>query len=159
MIIVILVIIIGTNNWEEEIVAMKAMLEKRANKSEEKEVYTKLQKEKITKLTRKLEKLSTRSVTNDSNSEEEAKASVHNEDSNEEVHSKKGSKLKDDGSPGLIIIEQIQNLISNTVKAQLGGVPTKPTYTPSLTPRGLMHFSCLAAINLQNFSSLMEMAT
>jgi len=44
------------------------------------------------------------------------------ETSNEEVHSKKG-KLKNDCFPGLMIVEQIQDLIANTIKVQLGGFP------------------------------------
>ena len=47
---------LGTNNLEEEMAAMKAMLEWLIKESEEKEARIKLQEEKITRLTRKLEK-------------------------------------------------------------------------------------------------------
>jgi len=50
------VMTIGTSNLEEEMVAMKAMLERLVKKSEEKEARIKLQEEKIARLTRKLEK-------------------------------------------------------------------------------------------------------
>jgi len=46
---------------------------------------------------------------------------VQSEASNEEVHSKKGGKLKNGRSPSLMNIEQIQDLIANVVKVQLGG--------------------------------------
>jgi len=45
---------IGTNNLEEEIAPMKAMLEQLVKESEEKEVRIELQEEK--RLTKKLEK-------------------------------------------------------------------------------------------------------
>jgi len=48
------VMTIGTNNLEEEMVAMKAMLEQIVKESEEKEAHIKLQEEKIARLTRKL---------------------------------------------------------------------------------------------------------
>jgi len=53
---------IGTNNLEEEMVAMNAMLERLVKESEEKEARVKLQEEKITRLTRKLEKQLTQSI-------------------------------------------------------------------------------------------------
>jgi len=50
------VMTIGTDDLEEEMAAMKAMLKRLVNESEEKVVRIKLQEEKIVKLTRKLEK-------------------------------------------------------------------------------------------------------
>jgi len=44
------------------------------------------------------------------------KVSVKSEASNEEVHSKKGSQLKSNESPCPMTIEQIQDLIGNTVE-------------------------------------------
>jgi len=38
----------------------------------------------------------------------------------EEVHLKKGGQLKNNRFPGSMTVEQIQNLIANAVKAQLG---------------------------------------
>jgi len=67
------------------------------------------------------------------------KTSIHSEASDEVVHSKKGNKDKNDGSPSLMTVEHIQDLIANTIKVQLGGVPVKPTYIPNLTPRELTH--------------------
>jgi len=49
---------ICTNNWEEEIVAMKAMLEKLVKENEKEEACIKLQEEKIATLTKELEKRS-----------------------------------------------------------------------------------------------------
>jgi len=51
-----LVIIISTNNLEEEMAARKAMLERLIKESEEKEAHIKLQEEKIARLTKLLEK-------------------------------------------------------------------------------------------------------
>jgi len=47
---------IGTNNFEEEMAAMKAMLEQFVKESEEKDVHIKSQEKRIARLTRKLEK-------------------------------------------------------------------------------------------------------
>jgi len=58
-------------------------------------------------LTRKLEKRPARSLAKSSESEDEEKASVQSEASDEEVHSKKGGKLKNGGSPSLITIKKI----------------------------------------------------
>jgi len=55
-IVVMPVMTIRTNNLEEEMAAMKAMLEWLLKDSEEKEARTNLQEEKITRLTKKLEK-------------------------------------------------------------------------------------------------------
>ena len=52
--VVMLVMTIGTNNLEEEMAAMKAMLERLVKDSEEKEAHIKLQEEKIARLTRNL---------------------------------------------------------------------------------------------------------
>jgi len=52
--VVMPVMTIGTNNLEEEMVSMKAMLEQIVKESEEKEAHIKLQEEKIARLTRKL---------------------------------------------------------------------------------------------------------
>jgi len=48
--------IIGTNNLKEEMDAMKGMLERLVNKSEEKETCIKLQEKKIIRLTKNLKK-------------------------------------------------------------------------------------------------------
>ena len=103
------VMTIGTNKLEEETAAIKAMLERLLKESEEKKARIKLQKEKIARLTRKLEKRPARSLAKSSKSEEEERASVQIETSKEEVHSKKGGKLKNDGSPSLMIVKQIQD--------------------------------------------------
>jgi len=70
------VMTIGTNNLKEEMAAMKAMLERLIKESEEKEARIKVQEEKSTILTRKLEKRPARSLAKSSKSEEEERASV-----------------------------------------------------------------------------------
>jgi len=74
---------------------MASMLQKLTEESEEKEARIKLHEDKISKLTRKLEKWLTRSVIKDLKSEQELKSS-NSEASDEEVRSKKGDKLKND---------------------------------------------------------------
>ena len=90
--VVIPVITIETNNLKEE---MASMLQKLTEESEEKEARIKLHEDKISKLTRKLEKWLTQSVIKDLKSEQELKSS-NSEASDEEVRSKKGDKLKND---------------------------------------------------------------
>ena len=46
---------------------------------------------------------------------------IYNEASNNEKHPKKGFKPKNDKSFGLMTVVQIQDLIANAVKAQIGG--------------------------------------
>ena len=84
---------------------------------------------------------------------------IHSEASDNEKQSQKGGKLKNDKSFRSMTIEQIQDLIANTVKAQLGEVRIELTYTPILTSRGLMRSACFVVINLLNSTNLMEKAT
>ena len=97
--------------------AIKPMLEWLVKESEEKEAHIKLQEETIIGMTRKLEKRLSRSFVKSSESEEEDRASVESEVSDEEDHSKKGGKLMNGESSSLMIIDQIQDLIANAVKA------------------------------------------
>ena len=57
----------------------------------------------------------------DSESEDQGKASIYSEASDEKVHSKKGSKFKNNWSLVLMTVEQIKDLIVSTVMVQLGG--------------------------------------
>jgi len=68
--------------------SMKSMLELIVKESEKKEAHIKLQEEKITRLTIKLEKRPTRSLAKSSETEVEERAFVQSEASDEEVHSK-----------------------------------------------------------------------
>ena len=90
---------IGINNFEEEMVVVKAMLERLIKESEKKETHIKLQEEKIAKLTRKLEKRPARSLAKSSESEVEERASIQSEASDEEVCFKKGVYLRMAGVP------------------------------------------------------------
>jgi len=150
---------IGTNNLEEEMAAMKAMLEWLVKENEENEACIKLHEEKIDRLTRKLEKRPAWSLEKSSESEEEGKTFVQSKTFDEEVHSKKGNKLKNDGSPNLMTVEQIEDLIANVVKAQLGGAVHKThLYTNPYTKK-VDALICLVATNLQNSSNLTRRAT
>ena len=101
------IITISLNNIEEEMAAIKAMLEKLVKESEEKEVRLKLQEEKIARLSRKLERRPARFLIKSSESEDKERISVESEASNEEVQSKKGGKLKNGRCPSSITVEQI----------------------------------------------------
>jgi len=102
----------------------------------------KLEEEKIARLTRKREQRPARSLAKSFKSEEEKKTSLQIEASDEEVHLKKGGKLKNGESPSLMTIETIQDLITNAIKAQLRGGGCRLTCTSSLTLRGLMGSTC-----------------
>jgi len=104
------------------------MLERLVKENEEKEVRIKLHKEKIARSPRKLERRPARSIAKSSESEEEERTPVQSETSDEEVHSKKCSKLKNGRSSSLLIIEQIQYLIANAVTQSLAEVRIKPLH-------------------------------
>jgi len=88
------------------------------------------------RLTRKLEKQSARSLAKSSEGEAEERVFIQSEAFDGEVHSKEGDKLKHGGSPSFMIIEQIQDLIANAFKAQLGGGVRKiHLYTKPYTKR------------------------
>ena len=96
---------------------MKTTLEKLTRESEEKESCIKLQEEKVAKLPKKLEKRSTQSSTKDSKSEDSGKVFVHTEPSGNGKQPNKSNTPKNVKSSGSMTIEQIQDLISNAVKA------------------------------------------
>ena len=97
---------IGANNLEEDMVAMKVMLEWLVKENEEREARSKWCEEKIARLTRKLEKQPARSLVKSLESEEEERASVQSEAFDEEVYSKKVDKLNG-GFSSLLTVEQI----------------------------------------------------
>jgi len=71
----------GTNSWEKEMAAMKAILEKLVKETEQKEVCIKMYEEKIFMLTKKLEKRPVWSSIKNSGSEDDEKASIQSETS------------------------------------------------------------------------------
>jgi len=60
------------------------------------------------------------SFTQNSKSKDEEKVSTLSS-FDEDVHSKKGGQLKNNRSPTLMTVQQIQDLVANAIKAQLGG--------------------------------------
>ena len=87
-------------------------------------------------LTRKLEKRPAWLLAKSSQSEEEERAPIQSEASDEEVNSKKGTKLKIGGSPSLMTVRQIQELIANTVMVWLGrGAHKTHLYAKPFTKR------------------------
>jgi len=99
------VMTIGTNNLEEEMATMKAMLERLVREGDENKVRIKLQEEKITRLTIKLKKLPAQYLAKSSETEEEEEVSVQSEAFDEEVHSKKAGKPKNCRSSSLLTAE------------------------------------------------------
>jgi len=108
---------IGPTTLEEEMTNMKAILGKLTRENEEKEARIKLQVEKITKLTRELEKQPAQSSTKDSESEDSEKVSIHTEAFDSEKQSNKSATSKHVKSSRSMTIKQIQDLIANAVKA------------------------------------------
>lgn len=113
--------ITSTTTLEEEMDNMKALIERLTKESTEKEARLKFQEEKIAKLTRKLEKRSAQSSLKDSESKDSGKVLVHTETSDNVKQPKKGVTYKNIESSTSMTIEQIQDLIVNVFKAQLGG--------------------------------------
>ena len=101
----------------------------------------------------KLEKKSSEASNKGSGDKDSYKESNHDEDSDDEHIPKRGSML------GSMSVEQIQILIANAIKAQLGEGSHKETYTQSLIQRELTSFACPMAINRPNSISSMERAT
>ena len=83
--------------------------------------------------------------------------SIQSEASDEDVRSKNSCKLKNEGSPGLMTFEQIQDLIANAVKAQFeGGSYKTHLYTKPYTKRvGALCMPC--HYQPPKFNNLMEM--
>jgi len=114
---------------------MKVTLQKLTKESKEKEGPIKVQKEKIAKLTKKLEKWSAQSSTKGLESEDLEKVFVYSELSDSEKQPKIGGLPKNDKSSGSMTVEQVQDLIANAVKAQLGGSHITHLYTKPYTKR------------------------
>jgi len=126
----------GTTTLEEDMTNKKAILEKLTKDNEEKDVRIKLQEEKIAKLIKKLGKRLAQSSAKDGESEDSKNMSIHIEASDSEKQSKKAATPIHVKSSGSITIEQIQDLIANAVKAQLGeGSHRTLLYTKPYTKR------------------------
>jgi len=109
---------------------MKATLDRLSRESAEKDAQIKRQNEQIAKLMKRLEKKSSEASNKDSDEEDSNKESNHTEESDDE------RKARKDCSLGSMSVEQIQSLIANAVKAQLGEGPHKThLYTKPYTKR------------------------
>jgi len=134
--IIMLAMMTGSTSLEEEIANMTVILEKLTRDSEEKEACIKLQEVKIAKLTKKFKIRSAQSSTKDSESKDSGKVSIHIEASDNEKQPKKGTTPKNVKASRSMTIEQIQDLITNVVKAQLGeGSRRTNLYTKPYTRR------------------------
>jgi len=101
-------------NLEEQLASMKAMMKRHCKESAQKDAQIKRQNKRIANLTKELEKRPIEASNKCSSAEESDKESNHSQDSDEKHKSKKDSSLH------LLSIEQIQSLVADAVKFQLG---------------------------------------
>ena len=101
-------------NLKEQLASMKAMMERLCKESAQKDAQIKRQNKRIADLTKKLEKRPIEASNKCSSAEESDAESNHSQDSIEEHKSKKDSSLH------LLSTEQIQSLVADAVKFQLG---------------------------------------
>ena len=102
-------------NLDEELANMKATLERFSKESAKKDAQIKHQNKQIADLTKKLEKQSSGSFNKGLSNEYSNKESNHIEESDD------GCKENKDHSLELMSVKLIQNLITDAVKAHLGG--------------------------------------
>jgi len=126
---------IGAVNFEEEFASMKATLERLSKESAEKDARIKCQEEQIAKLLKRLDKGPRASSNRDASSDEDKKESNRSEASEDDHGSKKGDKPQNDSSLSAMTAEQIQELIANAVKTQLGVSSRSHLYTKPYTKR------------------------
>jgi len=117
--VVMPVIVTEAASVEEQLASMKATLDRLFRESAEKDTQIKHQNEQIAELMKRLEKKSSEASNKDSDEEDSVKESNRAEESDDERKARKYRSL------GSMSIEQIQNLIANAVKAQLGEGPHK----------------------------------
>jgi len=130
------VMMIGAVNFQEEFASMKATLEGLSKESSEQDARIKCQEEHIAKLLKKLDKGPRASSNRCISSDEDEKGSNRSEVSENNSGSKKGGKPQNDLSLSSMTAEQIQELIANTVKTQLGvGSQKSHLYTKPYTKR------------------------
>ena len=124
------VMVTGATNFEEQLASMKATLDRLSKESAEKDAQIKRQNDQIAELMKKLEKKSSEASNKGSGAEDSDKESSHSEEYDDE------RKARKDRSLGSMSVEQIQSLIANAVKAQLGGGSHKThLYTKPYTKR------------------------
>jgi len=113
-IVIMPVMMTGDANLEEQLASMKATLDRLSKESAEKDTQIKRQNDQIAKLTKRLEKKFSEASNKGSGAEDSDKESHHSEESDND------RKANKDCSLGSMSVEQIQSLIANAVKAQLG---------------------------------------
>jgi len=129
-IIIMPVMMIGAANLKEQLASMKATLDRISKESAEKDAQSKRQNDQIAELIKRLEKKFSVASNKGSGAEDSDKESHHSEESNND------RKAKKDCSLGSMSVEQIQSLIANAVKAQLGeGSHKTHLYTKPYTKR------------------------
>jgi len=110
-------------------------------------------------LLKKLDKGPRASFNRGVSSNEDEKGSNKIEASKEDGGSKKGDKPQNDLTLSSIIAEQIQELIANAVKIQLGFDPQKSHLYTKPYRRGSTLFVCLTGTNLPISTNLMVEVT
>jgi len=128
--IIMPVMVIEVTNIEEQLASMKATPDKLLKESVEKDAQIKRQNKQIADLTKKLEKRPIETSNKCSDVEDSDHESYYNEKSDNERKSKKDHSLVS------MLVEHIQSLIANAVKAQLGEESCKThLYTKPYTKR------------------------
>jgi len=128
--VIIPVMMTGATNLEEQLASMMATLDRLSKESAEKDAQIKHQNDQIAELTKRLEKKFSEASNKGSSAEDSDKESHRSEESDND------HKAKKDCSLGSMSVEQIQSLIANAVKAQLGGESYKThLYTKPYTKR------------------------
>jgi len=121
---------------------MKDMLERVSKENADNYANIKYQNEQIADLTKKLEKRPLKASNKCSQSKESHQESNHSENSNKEYKSKK------DLSMHSLSIEQIQSLVADAVKLQLGEGSCRLTIMASFIQKKLILSICILDINL-----------
>ena len=115
---------------------MKVVLERLSKESAQKGACIKRQEEHIAKLLKKLDKWPRALSNRGASSDEDEKRSNQSEASEDDGGSKKGDRPQNDSSLSSMTAQQIQELITNAVKTQLGvGSQKSHLYTKPYTKR------------------------
>ena len=116
--VIMLAMMIGAVNLEEELANIKATLEKLSKESPKKDAHIKCQEEHIAKLMKKLEK-GPRAWSNEgASNDEDKKGSTRMKLMRMTTGQKRDATHKNDSSSSSMNAEQIQKLIANAVKSQ-----------------------------------------
>jgi len=128
--VIMSVMMTGAANLEEQLASMKATLDRLSKESAEKDAQIRRQNDQIAELTKRLEKKFPEASNKGSGAEDSDKEAHRSEEFDNDC------KAKKDCSLGSMLVEHIQSLIANAIKAQLrGGSYKTHLYTKPYTKR------------------------